>query len=706
MLSRADDILKNNLATEDKASLTESLLQVAKEARAVWNAEPDSPELDLLAQRLGDAARDESVRIPLGDSGLLELFCSIVSTQGLRPSLVVQCLRIIGNSSADQDENRARVVSSGCIPSLVAMLNDDSILPIIISVLFNVGVDFEPAQKALYKAGINPELVSLLTGPRAEDAASLTSFIYKLLGFVATQEPETNLVDPTTPSVLLVQANNQSSPVDVEDFLLQVSVALTYLAQEKYQETFLQAPDAAKLALAAFRKTCTGLDRSQMSEEDQAQHKQVQATFIQTLADLSAHPLFASPCPIDGDLVRELQQWISEPVSQLQSAACLVLGNVARSDDKCIYLVHKCSIHKPLIATLEGGKEGEAGLQHSILGFLKNLAIARQNKALIGQAGLFTAPLLPRIWDTDVQPQVQFDAVSLARLLVTGCRENVELICRPLPPDGDSTSSKQEPGTRTGLQIILDVCKRSDQEPMQMETARTAAAVCRILHTDANPDTLLPPPFPSSPSLSSSNTTPLEAFYHSHPGITDAILRLATQTKFPVLRSDALFVFALMARTPEGAQAIAHILHHSEAAAVIVAAVTGETPSDKITDSPPPATKDHESATIISALEGSSEPRPSVSGPVAAINATDPSAKSAAGTPRTTAEIDRSNALVLIANLLRHYPATAEEGHGEKADRDGKSDGDEKLPPSDVLNTFDKLLRESGRQLLREQNEN
>jgi hypothetical protein len=89
---------------DDEVQQTKALRRVADIARNLWKTDPGSPDLDLLAQKVGDAARVESNRIPLGESGLLEFFCSVVSTQGLRSTLIVQCLRIIGNSSADQGQ--------------------------------------------------------------------------------------------------------------------------------------------------------------------------------------------------------------------------------------------------------------------------------------------------------------------------------------------------------------------------------------------------------------------------------------------------------------------------------------------------------------------------------------------------------------------------------------------------------------------------
>ncbi|KAI3330723.1 armadillo-type protein [Ustulina deusta] len=665
---------------DNEVQQTKALQRVADIAGNLWKTEPGSPDLDLLAQKVGDAARVEPNRTPLGESGLLEFFCSVVSTPGVRSTLIVQCLRIIGNSSADKDENRARVVASGCLPSIVSLLNDDSILAFVIPVLFNITVDYEPAQKAIYQAGINPELVSLISGPRLENAAPLMSYICKLLGFVAGQEPEANLVHPGTPFVLLSLANTQPSPIDAEDFLGQASVALTYLSQEQFQQTFLETSGAINLILQTFFTACESIDASQDGPDTEAQLKQVQTAFTATLADLSAHYLFTSSCSLDGSEVQTLQGWLSTLHIPLRSAACLMLGNIARSDEKCIYLVQQRAIHKPLIDNLADPTNADAGLLHSILSFLKNLSIPAENKPTLGNAGLLEPEVLPRIWDLDMQTQVQFDAVSLTRLLLVGCPANVHRICAPLSEDPDSPSHG-----RSKLHLLIDLNQRSDQEPTQMETARAITTVCRVLHSPDSPPVSQSkvPTDPSSPPASTPSTSPatvesqpdsrpsLKTFYSTHSTITDAMLRLSLQTKFPALRSELLFVFALMARTPEGAAAVSRAMHRAELVAAIAEVVTGEQATPP---SPSPSPSEAEPASSSSSSLEIAK--------LAGLEAQAPT--SAAATPgarKNMGDVDRENALVLVAELLRRCPGDL---------------------PDVSRGTLEKLLREGGQRVLRE----
>ncbi|KAH6644923.1 armadillo-type protein [Truncatella angustata] len=624
-----------SLSDGERSRRVEQLKQVLSTLGMLVDSE--SVQLDALAQKVGDGSRDASWRLPLGQSGVLDFFLELVGRTGLRQATTIHALRVIGNSCADTDENRARVVASNCMPKIVNLLNDDSILGFVIPVLFNICVDYEPAQAAAYKAGINPELVTLISGPRKPTADALMNIICKLLALVANQESEANLVHPATPFILLKLAINPQSLADLEDFLGQVSVALTYLSNAAFQETFLQTPNAIPLFLEAFSKSCTNFDINAADSEDASRLKKVNSIFTQALADISSSPQFATACQIGGAEMQTLERWIGSPYSELQSAACLTIGNIARSDDICIALVQQSAIHRSLMAILSDRSKADAQLLHSTLSFLKNLAIPASNKAILGDAGLFESHVLPRLWALDAQVQVQFTAVSLTRLLLVSSPENVKRITATLSADPSSPAAD-----RTHLKTLIDLFLRSDQEPTKTEAARAVAAVLRVLHSSPDASTLLPNltgdlSKVSSPSQDGPGISPspaLEAFYASHDTLTDTLVYLGTQQKFPVLRSDLWFVMALMSRSAVGADVVARCLQNVELLRALLQTITGH---DMIAGLIAGAVQ--EETAIVSGIPGGLEPQQ-----------VDPARKAG------MARVDRENGLVLVAELLQRCP--------------------------------------------------
>lgn len=81
-------------------------------------------------------------RLPYGDSGILDFFLKAIASEAPRQKLQIHSLRLIGNSCADTDENRARVVQGNRLQSLIRCLQDESLIPLAIPVLFNILVDY------------------------------------------------------------------------------------------------------------------------------------------------------------------------------------------------------------------------------------------------------------------------------------------------------------------------------------------------------------------------------------------------------------------------------------------------------------------------------------------------------------------------------------------------------------------------------------
>ncbi|KAK1675445.1 GTP binding protein [Colletotrichum godetiae] len=668
---------------QGRAHRTALLGDVLLTAQQLWNS--GSQEIDVVAEKLGDGSRDASWRLPLGDSGIVDFFLSVVSTENLRPALKKHSLRLLGNSCADTDENRARVVASNAITAVISFLTDDAALPFAVPVLYNILVDYEPAQIQASSSSLTLHLVNLLTSPRLASAPHLMGIIGKILALLATHETEASFAPPQTPTVLLTLALTPTT--DAEDFVSLTAVALAYLTHAPIQAA-LVATGSVPILLATFYHLQTQLDALRVEDEDAAVLlKSLPQSFVQILADVSYADDFSLHHPIGSPVLDTLHSWLATTNTHLQSAACLCLGNVARSDEASYALVKSHAVHVPLTALLATATD--TMLLHAALSFCKNLAIPSQNKPVLGDAGLFSPDILPRIWFLDVNPQIQFTAVSLTRLLLVNTPTNVRRLCAPLSPDPLSPSHET-----THLHRLLDMVSRTDAEHTKTEAARAAAAVCRVLHTAPIPP-ILPDWDPSEdgyvfrPEKPLSPTAVAEAegdggaqrrekFYRRHPGLNKALAFLVTQTKFPVLRSEAWFVFALMCRAKDGADVVLRTLQVPGAFEALTEAVTGRTFSgednntDQKTIEGAPAAGGGGQAVVISGGDNAAM----VEGLGLEPQQADPS--QAAGMKK----VDRENGLVMVSELVRRHadelPAVRRAAFEEMLKEGGELMADEK----------------------------
>ncbi|KAM0508890.1 hypothetical protein ACHAP9_006779 [Verticillium nonalfalfae] len=680
------------LPDPDRLRRTRALGDVLHTVQQLWYA--GSEEIDAVAQILANGSRIASWRLPLGDSAVFDFFLGILAVDTIRQSLKLQILRLAGNCCADADENRARVVSSNHMPALLAQLEDDSLLPFAIQVIHNVMMDYESTQLAASNAGLSAKLVDLLASPRFAHCQHLLGMIgtifEMLVGHPNQSESEATVANPQTPLILLNLALSPAVVDDAADVIQLTLVALSYLSFESLQTVFVSSYGMPSL-LGAYYHISAKLDPTVVAEEDlEAQLKQLRNTFMQLLADLCYLPTFNQCYELNSPVFKTFQSWLSSPENpSLQAAACLCLGNVARSDEASLALVSNHQLHTPVIAitaaqvSLATAQPAQgpfdAVLLHSALSLLKNLAIPASSRPLLGD--LLTPDLLPAIWSLDPNtsmqtPQLHFAAVSLTRLLLTSTPQNVRRLCAPLSPDPLSPLSNQ-----TLLHRLLDVFARADPTQAahtRTEAARAALAVVRVLHTTPVPPLLpdwdprddgyvfrregapvVPPPPSSSPAGEDVARPRREVFYRRHGALGKTLAHLVVQPKFGVLRSEAWFVFALMARSEDGAGVVSKVLAVPGAWEALVESITGrregEERSVETAGTGGEVTISTDAASVVDGLQPQQ---------------VDP--EQAEGMAR----VDRENGLVLVSELVKHagedFPAARRAALGEMLKEGGE----------------------------------
>ncbi|KAK2626870.1 hypothetical protein QTJ16_004045 [Diplocarpon rosae] len=450
-------------------------------------------------------------------------------------------------------------------------------------------------------------------------------------------DPE--LAPESTPIVLLKLAADQELPVDMDDFMALVNTAIAYLKYERYQKALISrgALDGTLAVLVdSYRRfdshsSKPKLGAAKSSDQDGAKAlSQMRTNFIQVLSDVSALSDFQETCPVTSPFSSSLQRWLSSPHLQLQVCSCIMLGNIARSDTACEMFVHVSQVHKLLISILVDATDSQ--LLHATIGFLKNLAMPAKNKELLGDADLFD--VLPRLWTLDVLQPVQFSAISLARQLTVGNFNNVRRICKRLSED------EETPYTHTKLSLLIALFERTDVEPIKMEIARLVTSICRVLSTGVGRDT-----------TEAEMSRVRNHFFTLHPDIGRPLSFMVSQTKWPVVRSEGWLVFALLARTPEGAQCVSDLTQDVTVFRLLVEMLTGKPVVDSTPSSSSP------SSSISPCSPPSTPPVPSIHPELEAhtSESVQPHAKD-----NEIVRLDRENALVLINELLKNRGAQME----------------------------------------------
>lgn len=124
------------------------------------------------------------------------------------------------------------------------------------------------------------------------------------------------------------------------------------------------------------------------------------------------HYLYSTP------LLKSMEDWLDSGDIDLLTTGVLALGNFARTDSHCIYMVENKIMNKLLdVLAKNNGVKDDVRLQHALLSALRNLVIPKPNKNAVIQAGLVET-ILPML--EIHQPPVVFKLLGTLRMTVDG----------------------------------------------------------------------------------------------------------------------------------------------------------------------------------------------------------------------------------------------------------------------------------------------
>ncbi|KAJ5096233.1 hypothetical protein NUU61_005589 [Penicillium alfredii] len=558
----------------------------------LWSA--NSEYLAQAAEILANGSRDPSWRAPFGQSGILKFFLNIVSSKDIvDTTLLLHSLRLVGNSCADTDENREIVVKDNYTLAIIRHFLDSELVFVAIPVLYNICMDFEPAHAQMAANRTAYILLKLLRDGAIENNDALLGFSYDLVELASEQgsmfilnsfifeadfELDVGQGVENSPdgTILLLMELADSDTIAFAHFSSLVTCLATYLDKERFQNACV-SNGMVEGVLSVLRRSYS-VEIDQSSSEDIKALTQLRLKINQALSEVSASLLFSGRYPLDSALAQTLKSWVVADEDQLQICACVMLGNLARSDEVCQVMVRDLKIHEELISVLKSDARG--AVLHSALGFLKNLAIAGDNRLSLGEAGII--PAVSRLWAYESVPQVQFSAASIARQVIINSTDNISRLFTPLSQDPDSPAHK-----RTYLSLLLSLFEKTDSTPIKTEIGRSVASICRALSPkarDGNEEAI---------SL-------LDRLYSLHEGVARPIGTMITQSQWPVVRSEGWFALALMAANHLGCAAVVDCLHNAEVSELLKMALSADSSSEGEKDAnKSQKTKDRDNAFVL-----------------------------------------------------------------------------------------------------------
>jgi hypothetical protein len=149
------------------------------------------------------------------------------------------------------------------------------------------------------------------------------------------------------------------------------------------------------------------------------------AQLIGNISAVSATDSFAQNFNVRSQVIETIRAKLNATPSPSTIAACVMLGNLAMSDEVCISMVKVMELHLPLARILSSNNK--PALLYAAAGFMRHLTFPDRNRAPLGDSGLlYTCTALLKQRDAAVRGE----AAAIIGKLITGNLHNIiKVVC-------------------------------------------------------------------------------------------------------------------------------------------------------------------------------------------------------------------------------------------------------------------------------------
>ncbi|KAH9871979.1 hypothetical protein J1614_006238 [Plenodomus biglobosus] len=541
-------LLERTPETSHNAKLA-SALQKLEASVASGGFESAQNILDLFATAVG---KQKQWQAPYREAGVLSFALQQLSATEPQESLSKQYLRVIGNSVADNDTNRELAVRN--LQQVIDCLSSDNLRTTALAVLFNLCNDFEPAKAAAAMLRLDSTISRLLAAEQIPEAA--LDYATDLLTWSTGNLTAVQLKDDTSLETFtsLLKVALTYDPDHYEEY---VAILVHYLQDSEFQQkvaTPKLLDDLVVLLLdfearltpeeieAVFRELGVNKDADRTASEETKVI--LLAQLIDTISAVSSTDAFVQNFNIITPVIEKVEAQLRSPWDKAAPStvcSCVMLGNLAMSDEVCIDMVQIMELHIALIAILQHGKSTQSALLYAAAGFMRHLTFPEANRAILADAGLIKACC--RLLTLD-DPSIRGEAAAMLCKLVTNNFHNIELVAYGKVGELPSDSSPQNSTDTTVLSHVVEQAL-APSKPLPstamknpvIELGRTIVSMLRHL---GRPN----------------GEKDVDAVRHEMFKVTNIarpVARLVRQRFYANARSEGLLGLGLMAQLPEGA---------------------------------------------------------------------------------------------------------------------------------------------------------
>ncbi|KAI1317497.1 hypothetical protein EDD11_008304 [Mortierella claussenii] len=495
-------------------------------------------------QYFADTAREEKARTPIGESKAVSLIVSIEALNTQRLAHVdIQAMRAFANICVDHEGNRKRLVEENAFSTIVIILKETThadATKTACGALLNTTMAYEPAQAKAVELGAVEQLLNVLASESIDDNEISMTIASRVVANLSETDAGAQSVIKSGGVKTIVHLLEKTSK-DVEAYmdLFDASIdIMRTIASRDSAQTAVHKEGLLPALLDIVEHTGIS-DEGKTEEERKEDDKKfgetkaalVEAVVSVTLADANMVPIFHDKPVMDRFLT-----WLKlADREDLQTCAALCLGNVARSDQHCVKLVHEYGAVEPLIHVVRKATDLKAS--HAATGVLRNLALPEVNREIMGDAGVIQAcfPLLKK----DNAIPLQNNIVGILKRLCTNSSHNtIRVISGREPFETLSSTSNAESEIETPLSTLVDVIGRTDDFALKSEGTRTLCNLIKVTW--------------GSESMKEFDTASVAALQQTL-NRTEVVLAISAMTRNPkyvILQNEGVIALTLLVTSP------------------------------------------------------------------------------------------------------------------------------------------------------------